>query len=273
MIQLWLRITGRKISLSEHPWLDGPQGGDDYIGEGFCEQFAKANKYQMHQGEGSGLLRDFSGLSKTPQPQLNPRIAHFYEHTSEYTLDVWSQWYYPMKPLAWLLIKLVSPEINQLNLPLNSLDTSHGMTNTVVPLTKAGELEPELVCWIRKTLLKNQVVYTGFYAHRTVQGERLVRVVFPLPKGNVTVLLQPEYLQDGSFRLITTGKKFGGSGYYRLHASAPNEVRVRLIPIHEIIHVFESVEGELRTDHEFRFFGWKLLKLHYRMRLKAKAEL
>ena len=35
IIRLWLRVTGRKIDVAEHPWLDGPQGGADCIGEAF----------------------------------------------------------------------------------------------------------------------------------------------------------------------------------------------------------------------------------------------
>ena len=271
-IQLWLRITGRKISIPDQPWLGGPQGGKGYIGEDYYDQFAKANSYTIEQPADGGLLSDFSSLSEKPEPQLNPRVAHFYEHTALYSLDVWSEWYYPMKPFAWLLIKIVSHEINQLNIPLNPLDTSRGMSNNVIQLRKAGAEKPELVCWLRKSLLKNKVVYSGFYAGMTINGERMVRVVFPLPKGNVTVLLHPEFLPDGSFKLISNGKKFGKSGYYRVHSVGENKIKVRLIPLHEVIHVFESPDGELRTDHEFRFFGIKMLKLHYRMRLKAEKK-
>lgn len=268
LIQFWLRITGRKITIPEHPWLNGPQGGKGYIGEDFYSQFAKENNYETVQTADGGLLSDFSFLSKNPEPQLNPRVAHFYEHTALYSLDVWSEWYYPMKPFAWLLIKLVSHEINQLNIPLRPLDTSRGMSNNVIQLRKAGAEKPELVCWLRKTIATNRVVYSGFYVEMDVNGQRMVRVVFPLPKGNVTVLLHPEFLPDGSFKLISNGRKFGQSGYYRVLGNGENKVKVRLLPLHEVIHVFESEDGELRTDHEFSFWGIRMLKLHYRMRLK-----
>ena len=150
------------------------------------------------------------------------------------------------------------------------LETSRGMSNEVIQLRKPGAPAAGLVCWLRKSLMKNRVVYSGFYAGMMVGGERLVRVVFPLPKGNVTVLLHPEYLPDGSFRLVSNGKKFGRSGYYRVQQFRPGMVKVRLLPLHEVIHVYESPDGELRTDHEFRFWGFRLLKLHYRMRLKQR---
>lgn len=267
-IRLWLRVTGRKVSVTDHPWLDGPQGGAGYIGEDFFAEYARANGYETSQPAGAGLITDFSKLSLDPQPQLNPRVSHFYEHTSDYSLDVWSEWYYPWKPFAWMLIRFISHEINQLNIPLRPLDTSMGMTNNVILLKKPGASEQALACWLRKTKLKNKVVYSGFYAHKTIDGKPMVRVVFPLPKGNVTVLLHAEYLPDGSFRLVSKGNKFGQSGYYRVLGMGDGKVKVRLLPLHEVIHVFESPDGELRTDHEFRFWGLRMLKLHYRMREK-----
>lgn len=82
------------------------------------------------------------------------------------------------------------------------------------------------------------------------------------------MLLHPVYLPDGSFQLVSNGKKFGRSGYYRVLGTGEGKVKVRLLPLHEVIHVYESLDGELRTDHVFSFWGLKMLKLHYRMRLK-----
>lgn len=269
VIQLWLRVTGRKVRLSDQPWLGGPQGEGDYIGDQYYLEYAKKEGYEVEQPENGGLMPDFNVLSNgVAPPQLNPRVAHFYEHTAEYSLDVWSQWYYPIKPFAWLLIKIVSHEINQLNIPLRPLDTSRGMSNGVILLRRPGAAQPELVCWLRKSLLTNRVVYSGFYAVMKINGEEMVRVVFPLPKGNVTVVLHPEYLPDGSFRLVSNSRKFGKSGYYRVQKHDAETVKVRLLPMHETIHVYESPDGELRTDHEFRFWRIRLLKLHYRLRLK-----
>jgi hypothetical protein len=92
-----------------------------------------------------------------------------------------------------------------------------------------------------------------------------VRVVFPLPKGNVSVVLKPEFRPDGSFRLISNGLGFGGAGYYRVRHHKPGFVKVRMIPLKESIHVFEDEYGDLRTDHEFRFWGIKFLTLHYKL--------
>jgi hypothetical protein len=92
-----------------------------------------------------------------------------------------------------------------------------------------------------------------------------VKVVFPLPKGNVTVILKAEVQQDGSMKLLSDGKKIGESGYYRLQRAGDKQLRVKFIPLKEVIHVYEDDYGVMRTDHSFRFWGIKFLELHYKI--------
>ncbi len=265
-INAWMRITGRKRDISLHPWLDGPTGGD-YIGETFYTEFAKANGYTTSIPADGGLMKDFSVLGSAAHPHLQKNVQHFYERTSQYKMDVWSESYYPVKPFAKIIIRTISREINQLNIPLEPMETSLGMTSQVIRLCDESG-EQKLVCWLRKINSSGRVVYSGFYAPVLIEGKPFVRVVFPLPKGNVTVVLKPEFRADGSFRLVSDGKKFGQAGYYRVREYKPGFVKVRLIPLKETIHVFEDSQGQLRTDHEFRFWGMKFLKLHYKLVLQ-----
>lgn len=262
-INTWMRITGRRVDLARHPWLDGPIGGN-YIGESFYQDYAKSKDYTTSIPDGSGLMHDFSVLGSGDHPHLSKKVQHFYECTSRYKMEVWTKAYYPVKLFAKLLIRTISREINQLNIPLDAMDTSRGMTSEVIRLSsRAGE--QKLVCWLRKVNVTNRVVYSGFYSPVMISGKPFVRVVFPLPMGNVTVVLSPEFLADGSFRLISNRLGFGGAGYYRVRRSKPGFVKVRMIPLKETIHVFEDDKGDLRTDHEFRFWGMKFLKLHYKL--------
>jgi hypothetical protein len=41
-----------------------------------------------------------------------------------------------------------------------------------------------------------------------------VKVAFPLPNGNVVVLLRPEHAPDGALRLVSKGRRFGEPGMY-----------------------------------------------------------
>jgi len=258
-----MRVTGRKVSLAEHPWLDGPVGGN-YIGELFYQDYAKEKGYTASTPPNGGLMKDFSVLGSKEHPQLSEKVVDFYEHTSNYKMEVWTQSYYPVKLFAKLLISTISREINQLNVPLDPMETSRGMSSDVIRLSDASG-EQKIVCWLRKVAAGNRVVYSGFYAPILIHNKPFVRVVFPLPNGSVLVVLRPEFLADGSFRLVSDYGAFGEAGYYRVQRSKPGFVKVRMIPLKEIIHVFEDGQGVLRTNHEFWFLGIRFLKLHYKL--------
>ncbi len=160
---------------------------------------------------------------------------------------------------------MLSAKMDQLNIPLNPLETSQGMSNEVIRLHRPGTDEQLMACWLRKSIQSRKVVYAGFYSAAELNGMPMVRVVFPLPAGSATVLLRTEVQADGSVRLLSDGKKQGEAGYYRLRKSGTQAVRVKYIPLKESIHVFEDEEGTLRTDHLFWFCGFKLLHLHYKI--------
>ena len=54
----------------------------------------------------------------------------------------------------------------------------------------------------------------------------------------------------------STGSKFGKSGFYRPVGSPPDHLGVHNFEtLHEIFHVYEDLEGILRTDHTISFLG------------------
>jgi hypothetical protein len=68
------------------------------------------------------------------------------------------------RPLAWLLVSLVSRRIEQLNLPVSPLDTSRGMSSDVIQLLDKTNGEILYTCWLRKVIASGDVVYAGFYS-------------------------------------------------------------------------------------------------------------
>ncbi len=268
-INIWISLTGKRVAIADYPFLDGPMAEGNVVGEDFYAEYAKKKGLEITRSRDLGLVDDFSLLLDPKNPltkKLNPLVAEFYEHTGRYKLDVWSQWFSFMRPFARILIQSVSSRMNQLNIPLDSLETSHGMGSDIIRLT-SKDGQQKLTCWLRKTLKSNQVVYAGFYSDIYIEelGQHFVRVVFPLPKGNVTVVLSAELDEDGSMKLVSHGKKIGEPGYYRLRKSKDGFVKVKFLPLKEIIHVFEDKEGVMRTDHVFYFWGIKLLHLHYKI--------
>lgn len=237
------------------------------IGDQYYKDYAKEAGMNVENAVKGGLLSDFSKVFPINDPnksKLNKKVAAFYEHTANYKLEVWSQWYSPISFFAKILIKKVSPLINQLNIPLHPLETCRGMSNEVIHLKDAnGNIIH--ACWLRKSILSGKVVYAGFYSGIEIDSKPLVRVVFPLPDGNVTVLLRAFVQDDGSIKLISDGREIGDAGYYRLRKKNSDSVKIKYIPLKESIHVYEDNEGTLRTEHVFYFWRTKILHLHYKI--------
>lgn len=268
LINIWISITGRKCQLTDYPWLAGPMGESLLIGDEYYKQYAIKEGLEVARDPVGGLVVDFASTipdSAEYRDRLLPQVAHFYEHTAQYKLEVWSQWYPPYAPFARVLIGSLSTKMNQLNIPLQPLETSRGMSNEVLHLKDRNTGKLVYACWLRKSILTGRVVYSGFYSHAEINGTPMVRVVFPLPGGNVTVLLHVVVQEDGSVKLLSQGKRIGESGYYRVQKAGSGHVRVKYIPIKEVIHVFMDEAGVLRTDHIFSFLSKKMLHLHYKI--------
>ena len=270
LINVWITLTGKRCTFAQYPWLEGPAGEALLIGDEYYKAYAAAAGLSVVRDPAGGLVGDFGALIPRADPsreQLLPAVADFYEHTACYKLEVWSQWYAPYAFFARTLIRALSTKMNQLNIPLQPLETSRGMSNEVLHLVdNTGRVAH--ACWLRKSVLTGRVVYSGFYSHVTINGAPMVRVVFPLPGGNATVLLRVVVQEDGSVKLLSDGRRIGDSGYYRVQRAGKEAVRVKKIPLKEVIHVFSDSFGDLRTDHIFSFLGAKMLHLHYKI-LKA----
>ena len=267
-INTWIAVTGRTRAYSDYPWLRGPISDEQVIGDAYYDLFAAQNGLVVKRSADGGLLRDFKIAIAGEDPlknKLNISVARFYEHTVQYKLEVWSQWYAPFSIFAKLLIRSLSSKMDQLNIPLQPLETSRGMSNEVLHLEDPATGELKYACWLRKTILSGRVVYAGFYSCCIINGIPYVKVVFPLPKGNVTVILKVVVQADGSVKLISGGKHKDNSGYYRILKRDEKSVKARYVPLKECIHVFEDEEGILRTDHSFSVLGRKLLDLHYKI--------
>ncbi len=268
LINFWVRSSGKKLRLSDCPWLSGPMGEALLIGDNFYERYAKQCGLVISRDPNGGLVEDFQAGIAGDDPfreRLLPQVAAFYEHTAAYKLEVWSQWYRPFALFAQTLIRALSTKMNQLNIPLEPLETSRGMSNEVIQLRDPATGELRFTCWLRKSIRSGRVVYSGFYSVIRIDGRPLVRVIFPLPGGNATVLLKVVTQEDGSVKLISEGRRIGDPGYYRVQHAGPDAVRVKYVPLKEVIHVFPDEMGTLRTDHEFAFLGRKMLQLHYKI--------
>jgi hypothetical protein len=262
-----IRLFGRRHETNDVPWLVGPIGGD-FIGDRAYEETAIAEGLDVvRDAQGGGLIPRFDVLaSDTFDPaRVHAKIRDFYERTYAYRLDTWATTYFPARLALWALVVTISRKVDQLNFPLDGLDVAHGMTSEIV-LLRDPQGGVRYTGWFRKLQRTGRVIYTGFYmtVNAPLAGP-CVKVVFPMPGGNATVILRPENDDGGGFRLASIGRGFGDAGFYRMQR-AGSAFRVwRIRTLHETFRLYLDAEESIRCEHDVRFLGLRVLTLHYRI--------
>jgi hypothetical protein len=272
--QRWVRATGRCVSLSQHPWLNGPIGNTRLIGKDFFEDYARKQGLRVVQSGSRGLLENFDELAGDSNEAgiIARAVKDFYERTSDYELDAWSEWRGPFKPFGTALAVLFSRRLQQLNVPLSSLDSSKGMSSDVLQLRDARSGSLVATAWVRELRATGDVLYAGSYSTCKIPGHwgPCIKVVFPLPNGSAMVIMKPEFHHDGSFSAVSAGQVFGDPGFYFVVRAGRGTVWTRHVrTLKETITVYPAEPGTIRADHDFRIWGKQFLQLHYRMRARA----
>ncbi len=264
---IWL--FGRTHRRSDVAWLDGPLGGD-VIGDAPYRDVAAAEglTVERHASDG-GLVPDFRALDGAAfdAAGAHPLVREFYEHTAAFAMDVWSRTYFPASVVLWLLVKTISRQVNQLNFPLSPLDTARGLTSEIISLRRRDG-SVRYTGWFRRLAEDERVLYTGFYMTERAPAAPgpCVKVVFPMPRGNATVVLRPELGADGALILDSSGRRFGDAGFYRVQARGADRLRVwHIRSLKEHFRVYVDDAGTLRCDHAVRFLGLPVLRLHYKI--------
>ncbi|MBL7871178.1 MAG: hypothetical protein JNM78_06170 [Cyclobacteriaceae bacterium] len=127
--QVWVKTTGRKFDPATHPWLTGPIGDTEIIKDKFIERLIQQEGLAVAHHEPRGLLNSFNELELSTEQlaQLHPKVIQFYELTSNYGFEIWSEWCGIFRPFGWLLAIIFSRRLQQLNLPLSALDSAQGI--------------------------------------------------------------------------------------------------------------------------------------------------
>ena len=274
--QRWVRATGRRIDLTAMPWLRGPIGRIDGIGANYFTDLAAREGLAVSRYGERGLVTDLSQLDAPDfhPAEVAPTVADFYARTSEFTLDSWAEWSGPFRPFGWILASVFSRRLQQLNVPLSSLDTSRGVTSEVLQLVDPPTGAVRHTAWVRQLVGSGNVLYAGSYSVATVPGRigACIKVVFPLPNGNGIVFMRPNVHSDGSLSVISAGQRFGDPGFYFTVYGSEGRVWARYLPsLKESIHVYPAEGAAVRADHVLNLFGKTFLRLHYRLQPKMSA--
>jgi len=262
-----VRATGRRVVLADHPWLDGPVGdplviADEWVGR-------EARRIGGTVREGGGLLTRLAALAGAAfdSTQIAPEVVAFYEQTTNWRLDVWSQWCPAAWPFGWALTAVFARRLQQLGLPLRPLEVARGMDSRVLAVFDRDGVQLG-AAWLRSLRANGQTVYSGWYGTTQLPLTRgpSIRVMFPLPNGSVAVFLRPTVDDGGALRLTSPLADFGDDGAYLIVAHRDGQSAwARRVPVAEEFRVYVDDEGVLRTDHALNLWAIPIIRLHYRL--------
>ena len=201
------RVKGRPVDLNgSEQWLAAPMHDGQTIGDSWLQAAAAAHGGAVREQEkGAGLLADMSQLDGPDftAANLRPEVRDFYEHTSDWRMEVWTQWNALFQPGGELISRYFGRRVQQLALPTRPLDVALGMDSRVAKIVDADG-EQRAAGWIRTLRSTGEYVYSGCYSTRVLPGaeQPSVHVAFPLEAGNVQVFLRPRVLVDGAWSSV-----------------------------------------------------------------------
>lgn len=270
--QQWVIFWGQKINIENENWLIGPYGNLNGIGDDFILQLAKKEQLIIQRNqENKGLIHCFKELN-LPQNEyeiLSKKIIDFYENTSNYELKFNVNWNPFFKFFGLLVQVLFSKRINQLNLPLKNNDKVEDLSSEIIQLLNSKNNELKYTIWLRKNIQTNQVIYSGIYDTCILpNGKTCIKAIFPLPKGNATVILNPIVTQNGDFKLESSGKKFGDAGFYFLLEDSKGINWAQYIKTFRDSLIIEEQNSKIEAKQTLTLWNLKVLELKYQIKKK-----
>ena len=270
--QQWVILWGRKINPNNYPWLIGPFGDLNGIGEEFIYNLAeKENLIVQRNSKIRGLLPsiDALNLNQSDLDRLSNKIIDFYEKTGRYNLEFNVKWNPFFKFFGYLVNRMFSQRINQLNIPVNNIKHSETLISEIIILTSPVNNQIKYTIWLRKIESTGKVIYSGVYGTCTIpSGNTCVKAVFPLPKGNATVIMQPSVGDKNELILDSSGKKFGDAGFYFLLNDAKNNYWAQFISsFTDKLIVFED-DNTLSAKQTLKLWNINVSVFNYKIKNK-----
>lgn len=271
-----MQLTGRRLTQAQVPWLWGPVGATSVIGPTFFEELANARGLVvLPEAPEAGLL---PGLAALEGPRFDPRaiapaIDDFYAHTAAFDLRIRSRWSGPFRAVGWLIARIFSRRLAQLDMPLSDHALEGGVHSRIVRVADPTSGAVLHTAWVRAAVETGRPVFVGQYGTAEIPGHAgpCVKVVFPLPNGNAVILLRPRADADGGFSLVSDGRRFGDPGFYFTVVAGPEERWVRYVRTMKESLELRPDGSEVAAVHRFRVFGLPFLELRYAIARKSIA--
>ena len=270
--QQWVIFRGIKIKPEDFPWLIGPFGNLDAIGEDFIIQFAeKENLIIEKESKAKGIIPSMLklNLSETDFSNLSKNVIRFYENTANHNLDFSVKWNPFFKFFGILINKLFSNRINQLNIPTKNIDDSESLKSEIINLIDPKSNEIKYTFWFRSIESTGQVIYSGVYGICNLpSGKTCVKAVFPLPNGNATVLMNPSVGENGELVLDSSGEKFGDAGFYFLLKDSKGDYWSQFISSFRDKLIIGSENDLISAEQTLTLWNFKVLTFNYKIKMK-----
>jgi hypothetical protein len=265
--QQWVILFGQKIDKSEQKWILGPFGELNGIGIKFIKQLAEKEHLTIdNQKNGKGLLQsiDQLNLSKIELDALSQNIIDFYQNTADYELRLKVKWNPLFKVFGLLLRVIFSKRIEQLNVPIRSIQNSEGLTSEIIHLKDLKTNEIKRTIWLRAFKATGQVVYSGVYETCTIpSGKTCIKAIFPLPNGNATVILTPRVGNNGELILESAGNRFGDSGFYFLLKDSKGQLWTKYIKSFKDRLVVRNENENVTATQTLALWNLRVLQFTY----------
>lgn len=268
--QQWVIFCGRKINPFEYSWLIGSFGEVNGIGEKFIHQLAeKEDLTIIRNSHSKGLLASISSLnlSENEIKNLSKKVVDFYEKTSEYKLQLNVKWNPIFKIFGYVVNRLFSQRINQLNIPTNNIQSSENLTSEIIELVAKNTNEVKYTIWLRKFQSTGKVIYSGIYTTCLLpSGITCVKAIFPLPKGNATVILKPSVGEKNELILDSSGNKFGDAGFYFLLNDSKGNCWSKYIKSFTEKLIVSDENEKLKAKQTLKLWRLKVARFEYEMK-------
>lgn len=264
--QFWNITLGKKVDHQQDAWLLGPIGKIAENSEQFIQRLATESGLSIQRDViGVGLVDHFDGWGIP----INASVREFYTKTSDYDLEVRSSWRPIFGSLGYLVAKLFSRRIQQLNLPHVGHNEVVAFKSEIIKLLD-GDGNAKYTIWHRSLKDTDEVVFYGIYTScRAPSCEFCIKAVFPLPRGNATVVFRLESDANGNLELLSKGKKDGEPGFYFLVEDKRGCLWKHFLPhFHESIYVSEGDGTAMDAVHSLTLWSFKVYRMTYRITKK-----
>ena len=266
--QQWVIWRGRKLDNSKDKWLLGPFGNVNGIGKMFINQLAEKENLVIDKQQSSGLIPEVKKLIEDDRDfeRLSNQVVDFYQQTSAYSLGLKVHWNPYFKIFGWLVNRMFSNRINQLNIPLKNNTGDEILESEIINLLDSLSGDIKYTFWLRSFRNSNTVIYTGIYGLCELpNGDKCVKAIFPLPNGSATVILKPSVTDTGGLILDASGKQFGDAGFYFLMKDTKGQYWSRYIPsFKDTLHIYSQDEN-LIANQIMKIWGVKILEFNYKI--------